>query len=175
MKYLEPLPVVTTSPFATFPFAIGLVVTLSPSAKALEPEISPVMDPSKFFFQRDIVGTPRGACFCGIGLDGRGACFGIGLEGRGACFGIGRDGLGADALGAGSAFGSPSSAAPKPSPKSENVARGLADSTASMAALASRSFRSRVKVIVAPGLAPSMSLMAAAILAFFTAGSELKK
>mmetsp|Transcript_4012 Transcript_4012/g.8353 ORF Transcript_4012/g.8353 Transcript_4012/m.8353 type:complete len:229 (-) Transcript_4012:470-1156(-) len=62
-----------------------------------------------------------------------------------------------------------------PSPKSENVDRGLAFSIALIAAFASVSFRSLVRVIVAPGLAPAKSLKAAMMLAFLTAVSELKK
>lgn len=130
-----------------FPLAMGLVVTLSPSEKDLDPEISPVTDPSAFFFHRDMVGTPRGAVFFGIGLDGRGAA----------------------------GFGRPSSGAPPPSPNSEKVARGLADLTASRAAFASCSFRSLVSVIVAPDLADPISLTAAATFAFLVAGSALKK
>jgi hypothetical protein len=133
--------------FAIFPFAIELVVTLSPSLKALDPEIIPVMDPSTFFFHLDIVGTPRGAVrvcaiFCG-----------------GAFLGAGKS----------------SSTAPKPKPNNEKVARGLAFLTAAEAACASRSFLSFVKVIVEPGFAPARSLIAAMMFACFTASSELKK
>ena len=35
----------------------------SPSEKFGDPVMNPVMDPSRFFLHRDIVGTPRGAVF----------------------------------------------------------------------------------------------------------------
>ncbi len=146
----------TTSLFATLPFLIGLVVTFSPSLKALDPEMKPVMDPSKFFFHLLNVGTPRGAVAGTVAAEA--LLTAPVLAGVGA--GEGR---------------SSASAPPNPSPNNEKVERGLAFSMASAAALASRAFRSRVKVIVAPGCAPAMSLIAASTLALLTAGSALKK
>jgi len=65
-KYRDPLPVVTTSLFATFPLAIGLVVMRSPSSKDGEPLINPVIDPSRFFLHRFSVGIPLGAVLAGL-------------------------------------------------------------------------------------------------------------
>ena len=52
------------------PLAIGLVVILSPSEKLREPRTNPVMEPSAFFRQRAMVGTPVGAFFVEDGLAG---------------------------------------------------------------------------------------------------------
>jgi len=59
-KYLEPEPVWTTAPPLASPL-IGEVVTASPSSKAGEPEMKPEIEPSRFCFQPEIVGTPLGA------------------------------------------------------------------------------------------------------------------
>jgi hypothetical protein len=59
-KYLVPLVVTTTSPGLMFPFAIGLVVTFSPSGNAGDPVIKPVIDVSLFCSERPIDGTPFG-------------------------------------------------------------------------------------------------------------------
>merc|ERR1711939_616539 len=83
---------------------------------------------------------------------------------------MGLDGLGADGLGRSSLLPSP-----PPSPNNEKVARGLAVFSDSTAAAASRAFLSLVRLIVAPGFAPFISLIAAAILAFLVAGWSLKK
>mmetsp|Transcript_11510 Transcript_11510/g.31851 ORF Transcript_11510/g.31851 Transcript_11510/m.31851 type:complete len:286 (-) Transcript_11510:654-1511(-) len=120
-KYLEPLPVRTTFPEDISPDAIGLVVTRSPLEKALDPEIKPVMEPSRFFFHFWIVGTPLGAFLgAGAGATFLGAAFlgaaflgaGLGLTcGAGAAF------LGATTTGAGAG----SSLPPPPRPNNENV------------------------------------------------------
>lgn len=52
---------VTTSPEATLPLTIGLVVTFSFALKFGDPDILPVTDLSPFFLQFLRVGTPRGA------------------------------------------------------------------------------------------------------------------
>ena len=70
---MEPEAVCTTPPSAASP-PIGEVVITSPSLKLGDPLILPEIDPSRFFFQLEIVGTPRGAeaSFSGwtTGLDG---------------------------------------------------------------------------------------------------------
>jgi hypothetical protein len=112
-KYLDPLPVVTTSPGATFPRVIGLVVTRSPSRKLLDPLMAPEMVPSPFCLHLKIVGTPAGAVF-GAGFEtgttlatGVGAGFGAGFD---AGFGAGLGAVAVDmreklARGAGAVFG----------------------------------------------------------------------
>ena len=143
------------------PLLIGLVVTRSPSLKALDPEMKPVTDPSEFFFHRLTVGTPFGADLAGATFLGTG----------GALFGAGAARLGAG-LGAGAGAGLSS---PAPSPKRENVDRGLAFLRDSSAAFFSFSCRSRVKVMVAPGCAPAKSLIAEKKPDWFTAASGLRK
>ena len=58
--HLDPDFVVTTVPPTALPL-IGEVVTGSPSPNALEPEITPVIEPSRACFHFEITGTPRGA------------------------------------------------------------------------------------------------------------------
>lgn len=128
----------------------------SPSANAGDPDINPVMEPSAFFFHRDIDGTPRGAFFGGMGLDGLGD---------------------SDFAAVSSSFDAP------PRPNREKVARGFASmgcdflegarfATAFGAVLAFICF---VREIVEPGFAPDIPLKAAAIFAFLAAASALRK
>jgi hypothetical protein len=109
-KYLDPLPVVTTSPDDTLPLVIGLVVTRSPSRKLFEPLMAPEMVPSPFCLHLEIVGTPAGAVLgAGFGAGtalatGVGVGFGTGLgAGLGAVAGPIREKLGRGA-GVGAAF-----------------------------------------------------------------------
>ena len=59
-KYFEPDSVVTTVPPTALPL-IGDVVIGSPSLNLPDPEITPVIEPSRPCFHFDMTGTPRGA------------------------------------------------------------------------------------------------------------------
>ena len=58
--YLDPDLVETTVPPTALPF-MGDVVTGSPFLNALDPEILPVIEPSRSCLHWDMTGTPRGA------------------------------------------------------------------------------------------------------------------
>ena len=58
--HLDPDLVDTTVPPAALPL-MGEVVTGSPSLNALDPEITPVIEPSRACFHLEMTGTPRGA------------------------------------------------------------------------------------------------------------------
>jgi len=59
-KYLDPEEVCTTLP-PSASVVMGEVDTASPSSKLGDPLIKPEIPPSRFCFQLDIIGTPRGA------------------------------------------------------------------------------------------------------------------
>jgi len=67
-KYLDPDFVTTTFPPTAFPL-MGEVVTGSPSLKALDPLMTPEMDPSGDCFHLEMTGTPRGAAEVAAGAD----------------------------------------------------------------------------------------------------------
>ena len=141
------------------PFVIGLVVILSPSSKAGDPEIKPVILPSRFCFQLTTEGTPAGAL--------AGAFFGAGLA-----FGLGL-GLGLAAAAFLAAGGGGDEVLPPAPPKSESVWRGaggvaLGAGAGAGADLAAPPPKPPKRLMVAPGAAFSTDFLAS-VAAFFWA------
>jgi hypothetical protein len=136
-------------PAETSPVVIGLVVILSPSSKAGEPLIKPVMLPSRFCFQFTTEGTPGGA-LCGAALAlGTGFLAGTFLAGAGE-----------------------GEVAPSDPPKSEIVLRAAGGAAFGAGAGAGADLAAPPKrLMVAPGGAFSTDFFAAVAAFFFAAAS----